>query len=580
MSQNGEHKVYEPSKIPSRSAGQSAQRMAQKPESSSTSGPQDSGVYYEIEYDASPFPGVGKFVPKPQKIAEASEDPIREKFVEMRDISRVHRSPNSYVRFFGRNSSRDNSFIFYKQALLMADFTDDFEGNAPFSEYFPYYQMMGYDQLRTYFTWRTSVRGGTVANVSLSYAFLYIYELLSNIGVRDPQEGLEKLLFFWQEFRVHNKAIEKYVLRWVKDYHVYYELPWTFHEFAEKHNLTGTYPKLTDSKDSFELYCTISRYDIRKSAYYASGDKAFIKSCFNHVIQKLKEKCDGAGIDFEHLLFEPARKNTWTPFRDALFYAHVKQRDRQVVLSEHEIYLCNGGKWAFSETITTQSGKQLAGYIFKLMESVLRHIAKHKNKLNPAIDYSKNPIAFKLREAGISLENVIRSATQEYYREANKTVVNVDLGALSNIRREALATQEKLIVEETEPASEKNLPLLPPKGGFDAANPKQALTTPSTESSEPKTISQNPIISASDKQLQSQNLDENSAFTETEIKALTAALSGEHNINDIAAEGGIMPEVLIDYINEKAMELIGDNIFDEEFVLYDDYIEIVKEWIQ
>ena len=41
-----------------------------------------------------------------------------------------------------------------------------------------------------------------------------------------------------------------------------------------------------------------------------------------------------------------------------------------------------------------------------------------------------------------------------------------------------------------------------------------------------------------------------------------------------------MLEVLVDGINEKAMDFIGDNLLDEEFVLYDDYKEQVKELIK
>ena len=50
--------------------------------------------------------------------------------------------------------------MFYRQAKLMADFEDDYREEEPFSMYFPDYQSMGYEQLRTYFTWRTNVRKG------------------------------------------------------------------------------------------------------------------------------------------------------------------------------------------------------------------------------------------------------------------------------------------------------------------------------------------------------------------------------------------------------------------------------------
>ena len=98
--------------------------------------------------------------------------------------------------------------------------------------------MMGYGQLRTYFTWRTKVRQGDILQTSLSYVFLYLYELLNNIGVESPQEGMERLMLLWDAYRVYDESIDKYVLRWLKDYHIYYELPWSFRDFVQRHNLS------------------------------------------------------------------------------------------------------------------------------------------------------------------------------------------------------------------------------------------------------------------------------------------------------------------------------------------------------
>ena len=50
--------------------------------------------YYEIEYDACPLPGVGKFVLKSQKIEPPEHDEIRELFQQMRDIAREDRFLN------------------------------------------------------------------------------------------------------------------------------------------------------------------------------------------------------------------------------------------------------------------------------------------------------------------------------------------------------------------------------------------------------------------------------------------------------------------------------------------------------
>ena len=42
----------------------------------------------------------------------------------------------------------------------------------------------------------------------------------------------------------------------------------------------------------------------------------------------------------------------------------------------------------------------------------------------------------------------------------------------------------------------------------------------------------------------------------------------------------MMLEVLVDGINEKAMDAIGDSLIDDEFVLYEDYINQVKELVK
>ena len=199
--------------------------------------------FYEIEYDSSPFPGAGKFVLKPQKVELREKDPVREKFDKMRDIARSYRmSVYGSNRFYDARIRWEMARVFYKQGIFMQDFTDCFEEAEDFSSYFPNYQMMNYRQLRTYFTWRTRVRQGMVEKTSLSYVYLYLYELITNIGVESPLEGLEQLMWFWQEYRELDAAIDHHVPSWIKDYHIYYDLPHTFAEFVEGVGMQSFYP--------------------------------------------------------------------------------------------------------------------------------------------------------------------------------------------------------------------------------------------------------------------------------------------------------------------------------------------------
>lgn len=553
------------------------------------------GLFYEIDYDNSPIPGAGKFVLKSEKIEPPHKDEIRELFYRMRDIARQYPFPHTdYSRFFDRRVQQGNARIFYMQGIFMKDFEDDYPEQVPFSSYFPYYQMLGYEQLRTYFSWRTKVRKGSVANTSLSYAYLYVYELLNNIGADNPQDGLDRLMFFWTSFRDYDSSIDKYIIRWLKDYHIYYDLPKPFKEFVREHNLTEHYPNIADTENCFDLFCAISKYDIRKSAFFSEDNSRLITDCFNFVIKSIRQEFEKAGISFNDSLFYPTKKLvTWTPFKGALFYNWLKQPDRRVVFSENEIYVCSNNEWSFSTIITTDSGRQFIAYVMKQMESVLRTVKKYKYKITANMDMMNQDTVRKLQKAGIFIDNIVKSATMEFFREANKIVVTVDHTSLNRIRQEAYATQEALIVEDE----------------FDTGYP---LRTPAKQSCEEHNI----FAELSDKPDNSGLTDTQAgysgfsdtktnkesgfdtepeaepdvwdglgeALSELELQALAVILQGESNpydnIKEYADRNKIMLEVLVDGINEKAMDYIGDNILDDEFSIYEEYIEHVKGMVE
>jgi len=553
MNENNENKKYTSFKIPDKlqAQGDGLIQPPQKTKAEPLSSLSD-GIFYELEYDSRPVPDVGKTLLNPQKITEPEKDEIRNLFSRMRDIARAHHSRYDYSRFFDRRVQYNNAEIFHQQGMFMKDYEDDYSGNVPFSQYFPYYQMMGYEQLRTYFTWRTGVRKGNVTDTSLSYAFLYIYELLGNIGVNDQQDGLDKLMSFWQSFRVYNDSIDKYVLRWLKDYHIYYALPQSFKAFTEKYNLTKHYPKIAETEDSFDLYCAISKYDIRKSAFFTDENSKMITNCFSYVIERIKQEFEAAGMHFDDAFFRPTRKIiTWQPFRDALFYHWVKQPDRRVVLSENEIYICSKNIWTSSTQITSEKGRQFIGYVLKQMEAVLRKVAKYRFKITANINMINEETVRRLTKSGIFIEKIVSAAVMEFHAESTKTVVTVDHASLARIRQEALVTQEALTVEEP---VELTLPAADQSIFADSADIEPAAAPDGWESLK-------------------------DVLNENELQALKVILQGE-DIKTFAAECGTMPEVLVDGINEKAVDYIGDNLMDEDFVLYDDYKKQVMELVR
>lgn len=481
-------------------------------------------MYYEIEYDSCPIPGVGKFVPRPQKIGVPERDEIRELFAQMRDLARA---PRSAYHFYG------NEELFYKQGMFMKDFSDDYPERAEFFAYFPTYQMMGYRQLRTYFTWRTEVRRGNVCDVSLSYAFVYIYELLNNIGVDSPADGFNQLLSFWMAFRNYNPTLDRYVPQWLKEYHAYYDLPSKFEEFAIANHLQAYYPEdfLCDSTD-LDAWNAISSYDIKKSKFYADDKESLVRDCFASVICKLKEE-----IPFRELVFTPVNYSRYNPFGSG---APVFDCLKKMGVRTEKLYI-------------GESGRRLVGYIMKKMESCLRRHVKHKHSIDAQSTAFLSSFPKGIHEAERLIATLDREITQgvaAYYADLTRTVVKVDHSNLARIRTEALGIQAKLVVQEE-------------------VQEVRVAIAPISAPPEP-VISHTQDVWTSLKHI----------LTGTERDALSIALHEEMELKAFADEQGMMLEVLVDGINEKAMDTIGDSLLDEDFVLYNDYREQVKELIE
>ena len=483
--------------------------------------------FAEIEYEY-PQKSLAAAV-SAQRIMKKAADPAREKFYDMRSLA----SYNSFMR--------DEAALFYKQAKFMEDFDDDFQGYAEFFQYHPSYQRMGYEQLRSYFTWRAKVRKGEIKKCDLSYVFMYIYELLSGIGVNSPLEGLDKLMALWLVFN-DEAVFDKYLPVWLKDYHIYYELPHSFADFVSRYNLQKFYPEMflfeLDDENTLELWNSLSNYDVTKSKFYIEGNQEQLHKCFSDVIKAVKI------LNIDNLLFYTSKGMAWQPFRRALFYNWMQQPDRTVELPGKEIYYCKDNRWTADIPIFYSGRKDFFGYIIKKMESCLRQAAKYKYKItaNPNNLYNISP---KLKD----LDKLIEKAVAGYIASQRRTVVNVDQINLARIREEAIGTQDKLIVEEA-----GVLPVLMPE----PAKPVNSNELPAGWES----------------------LKESLSVTEREALLLLLK-DGMEAVKIFADEKAIMPEILVDSINEKAADHIGDNIieFEDDLIIYEEYKAKVTEMV-
>ena len=255
-------------------------------------------------------------------------------------------------------------------------------------------------------------------------------------------------------------------------------------------------------------------------------------------------------------------------------------------MPDGETFTCINDRWTVESRTPYHSSKDLMGYIIKHMESRLRVVTGYKTKIsaNKSTLYKATE---SLMNKGISFLDItasINMAVNAFYKDRTRVVVEVNRLNLSRIRDEANETQEKLIVPEGEVAGDKGT-VLP--SCWDAQDVKTVPLSPEPTASETVKPEDRPHLShdkshrlgeadssheANDIWMQFKN-----SLTPTESGALSALLLNTESINTFAHRHGIMPEILADGINEKAMEVIGDNILDEALAIYDDYKTNIHE---
>ena len=287
------------------------------------------------------------------------------------------------------------------------------------------------------------------------------------------------------------------------------------------------------------------------------------------------------GASLEDSIFQPMKSMAiWQPFKDSLFFPWNSQSDKTVMISPKEMYVCSHNSWGVSKVITTERGKKLLGYIFKQTEAVLRRLTGYKHKLKADAELLTHEAVQMLLNAGSSIEKLVTGTVTAVYREATKTVVKVDVGNLQKIREEAYITQEKLTVPEEEEWSFAVRQSVQEASAEEDLLEEIAEQKPQEESVPKAETEECVLISVHSPEMPSGPWAElKQALNSVELQALGILLEGA-DFKSFADSQGVMVEVLADGINEKAMDFIGDGLMDEEFVLYEDYIEEVRKLVK
>ncbi|MBQ1457621.1 MAG: TerB N-terminal domain-containing protein [Butyrivibrio sp.] len=515
-----------------------------------------------------------------------------------------------------------DGYYFYKQGKFMEDYEEPYDFHGRFTRYFPTYHVMNNDQLQGYFDFRRRFRNGEIdayslsgsSITSLSFIYVYLYEILCNIGISDPEEGFRKLLYIDEVFGDKDPSMHEYITDWLKDYVVYYNLPESLIDgvydksFDDSLSTLLTYENfirdikddkisspseniINDDKTSkdpgvglseddihkiFEAIDALSSYSLKGSLFYKKNPKDMeevtVRAYRNvslfyqeHNKPMLLEKCFGAkGVYPYHM------------FRKAIFYDHIHYEDYEYVFSDARIYRCRDGHWSLETFYKADSKSSDLGAICKEIDRICRRKFSFGHPLQQKLNL---PLIIQ----------AISDAADTYIKEkeeAAKPKIHIDFGKLSGIRKDAAYTRDQLITEEEMSDEDEFMKF---EDEVLASNITESVSNKSVALSDSKLqigvddIDIREVISndniSNDKTVSNDQPSGNLLISEHQMNIVNLLLSGG-NVIEYAASNHLMLAIEIDAINEALYDEIGDTVieFDEDTPeLVEDYIDDIKQ---
>lgn len=442
---------------------------------------------------------------------------------------------------------------FYQQTLFMADYEDD-EEIVPFFHYYPVYHDMSVAQLRSYFSFRKLMRRGVYAEVSLSYIFVYIYEILMQIGVGNAEEGLEILEEIRAQYGKAEPRLEKYLAQWMRDYIAYYNLTEkTTAYFAKEIEEDARAAVLSNwahesDQQLFDTVSSVAAYKIKNTASYKKHPDEttaitarVIRAVAPIYEQRYHQRLDELCFGIRKMSFHPM-------FASAVFHNTRTAEEEVFEISPRRFYYNKHGLWQLDTYKLIVFSKQ--GKVFDLLlhetDRRLRITLKAGGRIQAKIEDEE-------------VETIIQHEIDTYLlelEEARRPKIKVDLSKLDQIRTDAdrilgaLLTEEEREVSTTIPKAEH-----PSSDGV----PEKELLSPESEPSAPK----------------------NSPFTAEEQTFLRMLLEGadwQMYLRKIRIPAGVMT----DNINEKMMDELQDIVVADNgdgLTVIDDYREAILQKI-
>lgn len=476
---------------------------------------------------------------------------------------------------------------FCKQAELLHPLNDNFDEITPIETSTPTFSRLNNNQLRTYITWRTKYQSGDISPVPYSYILLYTFEIINEIQAQGKEAVIQAITTLFHAYR-YESYIERTLPELLRDYYICSSFDIPFGDLIKKCKIETAFPNLFFGEESInnpiQFYGRISSYKILGSKFYLDENFEMLDKCFRDCLHQSILFFDKNGIDFRKIcLIKSAHEKWWSPFRGMVYSIKTVPVKRTVKLTADEVYTYSGSEWSRRSSVKLDmAASHLIGFILKRMESKMREILKFKYKLSAngetaaekIPNNTQNQVQIAKLMKSPEFGDLIDRAVVEYFQKNHPGVfsnpdtvykkpvkVNVDFSKLEQIRNEASEIQDKLLISQEEPDEAKR-----------ADNASAVTHNNSKEQDRPAPIAE----SANEWDRLISNL------TDMQKKAIFTILTGQavsDKLQLLSTENHLLTEVLLESINEAALEHVGDNIIEtgeSPVYVYDEYIEYLN----
>lgn len=424
---------------------------------------------------------------------------------------------------------------------------------VPFTVYYPTYDHMGQAQRAWYFYWRTEARNGNYIDTDLSYLFIYIYELLSGIGWNNPKEGYDKLMVIWMEYRERHPKLDYYLSAWTFDFAwqhgVEYiepevnDLRLSYHQTL-KNLLIDKHSEDRPLKLSFTLIDSLCSYSLTRSSFYKDGHQVLIQEAIPRAIALVDAsllKKENRGI---LSLYGPdiARKEDYYLYQSAL----CPDKDKRVVISVKEY----------------TSSQRLCDYINEIVrfsENTLRAMYGYRGRLRGVTVEAETAALIEK-----FLKKEYGPLTEDKDDPTEKVEVRLDFDNIDELRIQSDAVRNALEV---------------PEGSDDSEYIYMDQSENETAQGQGRESAADPVTEKLSDGLG--QVIEN--LTAAQIEVLHIILAKEfigEQLEKAAEEMMSMPEIMIDEINDVAIQYLDDvliDIFDGTPCILEQYEEELNQ---